>query len=59
MSSNLFRQTGSRQRKTWNCHQCGSVAFPNFRGGTSSPQACRGTKCVRTNSGILHTGTLL
>jgi len=34
--------------------RCGSAAFPNFRGGTSSPRACRGAKCVRTNSSILH-----
>jgi len=44
-----------RQRKTWNCQRCGSAAFPNFRGGTSSPRACRGAKAVRTNSRILHT----
>jgi len=28
--------------------RCGSAAFPDFRGGISSP------KCVRTNSRILH-----
>ena len=32
--------------------RCGSAAFPNFRGGTSSPPAA--AKCVRTNSRILH-----
>ena len=32
--------------------RCGSVAFPNFRGGTSSPP--QAAKCVRTNSRILH-----
>ena len=35
-----------------NCHSCGSAAFPNFRGGTSSPPAA--AKAVRTNSIILH-----
>src|SRR3989344_5153859 len=32
--------------------RCGSAAFPNFRGGTSSPPAA--AKCVRTNLRILH-----
>ncbi|MEK7659339.1 MAG: hypothetical protein AAB338_01640, partial [Patescibacteria group bacterium] len=32
--------------------RCGSAAFPNFRGGTSSPPAA--AKAVRTNSRILH-----
>jgi len=32
--------------------QCGSAAFPNFRGGNSSPP--QAAKCVRTNSRILH-----
>jgi len=32
--------------------RCGSAAFPNFRGGNSSPPAA--AKCVRTNSRILH-----
>ena len=32
--------------------RCGSAAFTNFRGGTSSPPAA--AKCVRTNSRILH-----
>ncbi|MDO8663968.1 MAG: hypothetical protein Q7K44_00220, partial [Candidatus Liptonbacteria bacterium] len=32
--------------------RCGSAAFPNFRGGTSSPP--QAAKCVRTNSRILH-----
>ena len=32
--------------------RCGSAAFPNFRGGTSSPP--QEAKCVRTNSRILH-----
>src|SRR3989344_588963 len=31
--------------------RCGSAAFPNFRGGTSSPP--QAAKCVRTNSRIL------
>jgi len=35
-----------------NCHSCGSAAFPNFRGGTSSPPAA--AKCVRTIFRILH-----
>src|SRR3989344_6673844 len=30
--------------------RCGSAAFPNFRGGTSSPP--QAAKCVRTNSRI-------
>ena len=46
-------------------HRCGSLrlrsvqaaAFPNFRGGNSSPP--QAAKCVRTNSRILHqTGKL-
>jgi hypothetical protein len=32
--------------------RCGSAAFPNLRGGTSSPPAA--AKCVQTNSRILH-----
>ena len=32
--------------------RCGSAAFPNFRGGNSSPP--QAAKCVRTNSRILH-----
>src|SRR3989344_9549144 len=32
--------------------RCGFAAFPNFRGGTSSPPQAE--KCVRTNSRILH-----
>jgi len=32
--------------------RCGSAAFPNFRGGISSPP--QAAKCVRTNSRILH-----
>src|SRR3990167_1255639 len=32
--------------------RCGSAAFPNFRGGTSSPPAA--AKCVRTIFRILH-----
>jgi hypothetical protein len=32
--------------------RCGFAAFPNFRGGTSSPP--QAAKCVRTNSRILH-----
>ena len=32
--------------------RCGSAAFSDFRGGTSSPPAA--AKCVRTNSNILH-----
>src|SRR3989338_8819509 len=32
--------------------RCGSAAFPNFRGGLSSPP--QAAKCVRTNSRILH-----
>ena len=32
--------------------RCGSAAFPNFRGGNSSPPAA--AKCVRTNSRILR-----
>src|SRR3990167_5932244 len=31
--------------------RCGSAAFPNFRGGTSSPP--QAAKCVRTNLRIL------
>nr|QBM02396.1 hypothetical protein [uncultured archaeon] len=31
---------------------CGSAAFPDFRGGTSSPP--QAAKAVRTNSSILH-----
>ena len=38
-----------------NCQRCGSAAIRIFRGGTSSPRACRGAKCVRTNSSILLT----
>src|SRR3989338_7922526 len=34
--------------------RCGSAAFPDFRGGTSSPPAA--AKCVRTNSRILKGG---
>ena len=41
-----------RQRKTWNCQRCGSAAFPNFRGGNSSPPTA--AKCVRTIFRILH-----
>jgi hypothetical protein len=33
-------------------YRCGSAAFPNFRGGISSPPAA--AKCVRTNLRILH-----
>ena len=32
--------------------RCGSAAFPDFRGGTSSPP--QAAKAVRTNSSILH-----
>jgi len=32
--------------------RCGSAAFPNFSGGTSSPP--QAAKCVRTNSRIPH-----
>ena len=32
--------------------RCGFAAFPNFRGGISSP--LQAAKCVRTNSRILH-----
>ncbi|MFH1385879.1 MAG: hypothetical protein ABIG65_02420, partial [Patescibacteria group bacterium] len=32
--------------------RCGSVAFPNFRGGISSPP--QAAKCVQTNLIILH-----
>src|SRR3989344_2296045 len=32
--------------------RCGSAAFPNFRGGTSSPP--QAAKYVRTNLRILH-----
>jgi len=32
--------------------RCGPAAFPNFRGGISSPP--QAAKCVRTNSRILH-----
>jgi len=54
MSQDLIKkQPGDRQRKTWNCQRCDSAAFPNFRGGTSSPPAA--AKCVRTNSRILDT----
>src|SRR3989344_6277078 len=33
--------------------RCGSAAFPNFRGGISSPRP-GGAKCVRTNSRVVH-----
>ena len=58
-------KTNSRFHKIWfepmffygsfcGFERCGSAAFPNFRGGTSSLRACRGAKCVRTNSRIPH-----
>ena len=40
------------QRKTWNYQRCGSAAFQNFRGGTSSPP--QAAKAVRTIFRILH-----
>jgi len=59
----MIKKFSSPKIKTWfepmfffglfcGFQRCGFAAFPNFRGGISSP--LQAAKCVRTNSRILH-----